>query len=490
MSAEAKKKVDEQREKENRLASLYDEYFDRIAHYIYVRIGDRNEAEDLAGEVFVKALESLKSYKERGVPMQAWLFRIAHNVSVDRLRKRGRVTTVPIDGVTIADREEPVAMAEKSIEMGKVNEAMQKLTPEQREVVRLRFFGGLSSKEVGAILRKSDGAVREMQRAAVEKLRRLLTDEMYRLLTWDIEMKDKLDKILDECIDRINRGESIETCLADYPEYSKDWSPFSPAMLETKTAYSFAPSVRAKSFHRQRFNAALVALRERRERRQPLFHWILSWSKVWAPVAAAIVIALVGYFGLRPALMPPVMIAQPNPEGNFAFLVSDEVNAISDFQKLNLSISKVILYLGGDEEKKIEFEPGVQMVDLTDLQGNRAQEIWRGDVPEGEYSKVFLEVSQVSGILRDSGKEVEIKLPSGKLQISKPFKVESGEVTNFVYDLTVVKAGKSGQYILKPQIGQSGADQDFIKVKPEEQPEDNGKPKKTNEGKKSSGADQ
>jgi RNA polymerase sigma-70 factor (ECF subfamily) len=178
MSAEAKKKADEQREKENRLASLYDEYFDRIAHYIYVRIGDRNEAEDLAGEVFVKALESLKSYKERGIPMQAWLFRIAHNVSVDRLRKRGRITTVPIEGVTIADREEPVAMAEKSIEMERVNEAMQKLTPEQREVMRLRFFGGLSSKEVGAILRKSDGAVREMQRAAVEKLRRLLTGEV------------------------------------------------------------------------------------------------------------------------------------------------------------------------------------------------------------------------------------------------------------------------------------------------------------------------
>ncbi len=90
MSAEAKKKIDEQREKENRLASLYDEYFDKIARYIYARLGDRNEAEDLAGEVFLKALESLKSYKERGIPMQAWLYRIARNVSVDHLRKRGR----------------------------------------------------------------------------------------------------------------------------------------------------------------------------------------------------------------------------------------------------------------------------------------------------------------------------------------------------------------------------------------------------------------
>jgi len=177
MGAEEKKEVDEQREKENRLASLYDEYFDKIARYIYARIGDKNEAEDLAGEVFLKALESLKSYKERGIPMQAWLYRIAHNLVVDHLRKVTKLKTVPIDTVQIESGEDPVATAEKHIEMERVNEAMQKLTPEQREVVRLRFFGGLSSKEVGAMLSKSDGAVREMQRAAIEKLRGLLTSE-------------------------------------------------------------------------------------------------------------------------------------------------------------------------------------------------------------------------------------------------------------------------------------------------------------------------
>jgi hypothetical protein len=296
-------------------------------------------------------------------------------------------------------------------------------------------------------------------------------------MTSDTEMTDNLDKILDECINRINRGESVETCLADNPEYNEELRPLLAVMLETKTAYSFTPSARAKGFHRQRFNAALVASREKGERRQPLFNWILGWSKVWAPVAAVIVIALVGYFGLRPMFMPPVMIAEPNPEGNFVFLVSDEVNDIGDFKELNLSISNVSLHLGGDEEKVIEFNPGVEMVDLTNLQGNRAQEIWRGDIPAGEYTKVFLEVSEVNGILWDSDEKVDIKLPSSKLQISKPFKVESGEVTNFVYDLTVVKAGKSGQYILKPQIGQSGTDQDFIKVKPEVQPEDNDKSK-------------
>ena len=177
MGAETKKEINKRRDRENRLASLHDEYFGRIAHYIYVRIGDRNEAEDLAGEVFVKALESLKSYKERGIPMQAWLFKIAHNLVVDHLRKATKRKTVPIDTVQIEAGEDPVSIAEKSIEIERVNEAMRKLTPEQREVVRLRFFVGLSSKEVGAILRKSDGAVREMQRAAIEKLRGLLTSE-------------------------------------------------------------------------------------------------------------------------------------------------------------------------------------------------------------------------------------------------------------------------------------------------------------------------
>jgi RNA polymerase sigma-70 factor (ECF subfamily) len=174
MSADVNKQLDEQREKENRLAGLYEAYFDKIAHYIYVRIGDRNEAEDLAGDVFLKALEAIKSYQERGIPMQAWLFRIAHNVSVDHLRKKGKVTGVPIEKVTIVNGKDPAAIAETNLEMERVREAMQQLTPEQREVIQLRIFCSLSSKDAGAILHKSDGAVREMQRAAIEKLRILL----------------------------------------------------------------------------------------------------------------------------------------------------------------------------------------------------------------------------------------------------------------------------------------------------------------------------
>ncbi len=175
MTTQADKgKTGDRKRSEAILADLYEEYYDKIAHYAYVRIGDKAEAEDIAGEVFLRALESLKSYKERGIPMQAWLFRIAHNLVVDYYRKTAKRKTVPIDTVQVEADDDPVAMAERNIEFERVNMAMGQLTQEQRDVLGLRFLGGLTSKEAGQILNKRDGTVREMQRAAIEKLRKLL----------------------------------------------------------------------------------------------------------------------------------------------------------------------------------------------------------------------------------------------------------------------------------------------------------------------------
>jgi RNA polymerase sigma-70 factor (ECF subfamily) len=159
---------------ETQLSGLYEEYYDKIAHYVYVHIGSKEEAEDIAGEVFLKALNSLKSYREQGVPMQGWLFRIAHNLTVDYLRKVDKRRTVPSDSVVLTGNDNPMETAEKKIEFERVTEAMKQLSTEQREVINLRFFGGFTSKEVGGILGKSDGAVREMQRAAIEKLRGIM----------------------------------------------------------------------------------------------------------------------------------------------------------------------------------------------------------------------------------------------------------------------------------------------------------------------------
>jgi len=164
-------KSDSLKQKENKLAGLFEEYYDRIARYANARIGDQREAEDIASEVFVKALKSLDTFEERGLPMGAWLFKIAHNLVVDYHRRRSQRQTVDLEKVEIQADNNPAMEAEMTLEMERVRQAMTNLTEEQREILRLRFYGGLSSAEVGAMMGKSDGAVREAQSAALKKLR-------------------------------------------------------------------------------------------------------------------------------------------------------------------------------------------------------------------------------------------------------------------------------------------------------------------------------
>jgi len=170
MSAETLK------EKEAELTGMFEQYYDKIARYAYVRIGDRASAEDIAGEVFLKALKGLHFYRERGLPMSAWLFRIAHNLVVDFLRQKSKGCAVPIEEIDLPSEANPALQAETRLEMARVEQAMKVLSPAQQEVIRLRFLSELSSKEVAAVMGKSDGAVREMQSAAISRLKQLLVE--------------------------------------------------------------------------------------------------------------------------------------------------------------------------------------------------------------------------------------------------------------------------------------------------------------------------
>src|SRR5690606_4018591 len=79
------------------LSGLYEQYYDRVLRYVASRVGSRDIAEDLAGDCFVRAVESFGSFKDRGVPVQAWLFRIAHNLIIDHYRRSSYRRTTPID---------------------------------------------------------------------------------------------------------------------------------------------------------------------------------------------------------------------------------------------------------------------------------------------------------------------------------------------------------------------------------------------------------
>ena len=200
----------------------------------------------------------------------------------------------------------------------------------------------------------------------------------------------------------------------------------------------------------------------------PLLARLFGGSRVGFATAAVLLIAFAGYFGLRTLLLPEgAAPVGPASQDNLAFLISDEVNAIGDFHSLNVTIANIGLLRGGESGQWLELEPQVTQVDLTLLQGEDAQAIWRGNVPEGQYTKVFIFVSSVQGILKETDATVDVKLPSQKLQINSTFEVSADSLVSFVYDITVIARGNvnSGiRYLLQPQVDQSGADQKFKEV--------------------------
>ncbi len=156
-------------------AQLYENHFDKIFRYVVLKIRNQAEAEDMTQQVFIKAYESIGSYQSQGVPFTAWLFRIAHNQMVDYVRKQSKRQTVPLDeSLQIMDDCDVEHEVETKIEMEKVVLATAKLTKAQREVISLRFAGGLSITEAAKTMRKSEGAIKALQHSAILALRKTL----------------------------------------------------------------------------------------------------------------------------------------------------------------------------------------------------------------------------------------------------------------------------------------------------------------------------
>lgn len=153
---------------------LYETYFGKLYRYVVARIGNRAEAEDMTQQVFVKAYKSISSYRWRGVPFSAWLFRIAHNLVVDFFRKESKRPTVPLEESLVASNDNVQQVVERRLDVERVMAATRQLTVAQREVVSLRFAGGLAIAEVARVMGKSEGAVKALQHSAIAALRRIL----------------------------------------------------------------------------------------------------------------------------------------------------------------------------------------------------------------------------------------------------------------------------------------------------------------------------
>ena len=140
------------------LEELYLLHFDRIYSYLHLTVGNRHDAEDLTTQTFLKMLESIGKFRWQSAPFSAWLFRIAHNLSMDHFRANRRW--------------QPEEEALHSIGRESMLELIDKLSPEQQQVLTLKFVFNFPNGDVATILGKTEGALKSLQHRALVSLQK------------------------------------------------------------------------------------------------------------------------------------------------------------------------------------------------------------------------------------------------------------------------------------------------------------------------------
>ena len=160
------------------LEELYLLHFDRIYSYLHVSVGNRHDAEDLTTQTFLKMLESIGRFRWQSAPFSAWLFRIAHNLAMDHFRARKRVQPEEEVPEPIGS-EEPSAELEAMQSLGRQSmlELIDKLSPEQQQVLTLKFVFNFANADVAKILDKTEGAIKSLQHRALASLQKQLAQK-------------------------------------------------------------------------------------------------------------------------------------------------------------------------------------------------------------------------------------------------------------------------------------------------------------------------
>lgn len=173
------------RAKEEREAfdALYTKYLRRVYTYVYYRVGNVDEAEDITESVFLHALVHLDRYQDRGIPFSAWLLRIAHNLVANWHRNSNRRRTVGLDSaVALHDNSPtPEETVESMEDIRELRRVLATLPEERQQALILRFAEGMRHKEIGQVMGKSAGAVKVLVHRSLISLHRGLSEKEDRL---------------------------------------------------------------------------------------------------------------------------------------------------------------------------------------------------------------------------------------------------------------------------------------------------------------------
>lgn len=165
------------------LSALYDRYSRLVYALAFRSVGDAEAAEEIAQDVFVSIWDRAATYHAEQAKVSTWLTSIARHRSIDALRRRGVrpeghsvdwAAAAPVDMARIDGPEHAV---EQYLEQQRVRAAVGALPEEQRQVLSLAYFEGMSHSEIAATLGQPLGTVKTRIRLAMQKLRQLLQDE-------------------------------------------------------------------------------------------------------------------------------------------------------------------------------------------------------------------------------------------------------------------------------------------------------------------------
>ena len=160
-------------------ASLFDAYHPRIYRYALARLGSPADAEDIASETFARVLSKLDGFRWKGGGFEAWLFRIASNLIVDRARLRAKEQATDEafadHGAEVAPLPEDATLQRETSR--ELRALLVTLPADQREILLLRFAGGLDTYEAGAVMGRNANAARQLQFRALQNLREMMSVE-------------------------------------------------------------------------------------------------------------------------------------------------------------------------------------------------------------------------------------------------------------------------------------------------------------------------
>jgi RNA polymerase sigma-70 factor (ECF subfamily) len=151
-------------------ARLYDAYVERVSRYIYFRVTEDCDMEDLVSQVFLKAWENLDRYKIGASPFIAWLYTIARNLVIDHYRTRKN--TLPLEEAIHypSDLEMPDEEAQMRFDLEAMRDALQGLSKDQQQALVLKYIVGLPNDTIARVMNKQEGTVRGLQMRGLQTL--------------------------------------------------------------------------------------------------------------------------------------------------------------------------------------------------------------------------------------------------------------------------------------------------------------------------------